>query len=99
MASKCKNSYDQLVGRREAICEVRMDADRITLTLDKVYSKALARIAEEMENMMLCRYTLLERNKLYLMQPDFGMFGNDEEFRTIVSELFNEENYDIIYKD
>lgn len=76
-----------------------MDADRITLLLDKVYPKALARVAEEMESMRLCAYTIIERNKLYLMQPDFGMFGDDEEFRMIVSELFDEENYEIIYKE
>lgn len=76
-----------------------MDADRITLTLDKVYPKALARVAEEMENMRLCAYTLIEGSKLYLMQPDFGLFGDDDEFRSIVAELFDEENYDIIYKE
>ena len=91
--------HDQLVERRESVCEVRMDADRITLTFDKVYPKALARVAEEMENMQLCRYTVIEDNKIFLMQPDCGMFGDDEEFRQIVSELFEEENYGIIYID
>jgi hypothetical protein len=94
-----KPHYDQLVGRRESVCEIRMDADRITLTLDRVYPKALARVAEEMENMQLCRYTVVEDNKIFLMQPDYGMFGDDEEFREIVSELFEEENYGIIYID
>lgn len=93
------NRFDQLIQRRESFCEVRMDADRITLLLDKVYPKAMARVAEEMENMRLCAYTLIEGNKLYLMQPDFGIFGNDDEFRAIVSELFDEENYEIIYKE
>lgn len=93
------NRFDQLIQRRESFCEVRMDADRITLLLDKVYPKAMARVAEGMENMRLCAYTLIEGNKLYLMQPDFGMFGNDDEFRAIVSELFDEENYEIIYKE
>lgn len=94
-----KHSFDQLTQRRESICEVRMDADRITLLLDKVYPKALARVAEEMESMRLCAYTIVEGSKLYLMQPDFGMFGDDDEFRMIVSELFDEENYEIIYKE
>lgn len=91
--------HDQLVERRESVCEIRMDADRITLMFDKVYPKALARVAEEMENMQLCRYTVIEDNKIFLMQPDYGMFGDDEEFRQIVSELFEEENYGIIYID
>ena len=94
-----RTHHDQLVERRESVCEVRMDADRITLTFDKVYPKALARVAEEMENMHLCRYTVVEDNKIFLMQPDYGMFGDDEEFRQIVSELFEEENYGIIYID
>ena len=94
-----KPHYDQLVGRRESVCEIRMDADRITLIFDRVYPKALARVAEEMENMQLCRYTVIEDNKIFLMQPDYGMFGDDEEFRQIVSELFEEENYGIIYID
>lgn len=59
----------------------------------------MARVAEEMENMQLCRYTVIEDNKIFLMQPDYGMFGDDEEFRQIVSELFEEENYGIIYID
>lgn len=94
-----KHTFDQLIQRRESLCEVRMDADRITLTLGKVYPKAMARVAEEMESMRLCAYTIIEVGKLYLMQPDFGMFGGDEEFRMIVSELFDEENYEIIYKE
>ena len=93
------NRFDQLTHRRESLCEVRMDADRIALTFDKVYPKALARVAEEMENIRLCAYTIIEGNKLYLMQPDFGLFAGDDEFRAIVSELFDEENYDIIYKE
>lgn len=93
-----KHTFDQLIQRRESLCEVRMDADRITLTLEKVYPKAMARVAEEMESMRLCAYTIIEGGKLYLMQPDFGMFGGDEEFLCIVKELFNEENYEIIYK-
>ena len=99
MKKYCKTHHDQLVERRESVCEIRMDADRITLTFDKVYPKALARVAEEMENMQLCRYTVIEGNKIFLMQPDYGMFGDDEEFRQIVSELFEEENYGIIYID
>ena len=94
-----KHTFDQLTQRRAALCEVRMDADRITLTLDKVYPKAMARVAEEMESMRLCAYTIIEGGKLYLMHPDFGMFGSDEEFLRIVKELFNEENYEIIYKE
>ena len=92
-----KPHYDQLVGRRESVCEIRMDADRITLTFDRVYPKDLARVADEMEHMQLCRYTVVEDGRVWLMQPDYGMFGDDEEFRSIVSELFEEENYEIIY--
>lgn len=91
--------YDQLVGRRESACEVFMGASHITLCFDKVYPKTLERVAEEMENMRLCRYTVVEGCSVFLMNPDYGMFGDDEEFRNIVSELFEEENYGIIYID
>ena len=91
--------YDQLLARYDTICEVTMDADRIKLELSKIYPKAFARVAEEMENMRLCRYTVIEGKILWLMQPDYGMFTDDDEFRTIVAELFNEENYNIIYKE
>ena len=99
MKKDFKTRHDQLVERRESVCEIRMDADRITLIFDKVYPKALARVAEEMENMQLCRYTLVEDKQVFLMQPDYGMFGDDDEFRDIVSELFEVENYGIIYID
>lgn len=49
--------------------------------------------------MRLCRYTVVEGCSVFLMHPDYGMFGDDEEFRNIVSELFEEENYGIIYID
>lgn len=90
--------YDQLVETRDATCELHLDADRITLRLEKVYSKAILRIGEELERMRICAYSLSEPGKLYLMQPDYGMFGSEEELRIIISELFNEENYEIIYK-
>ena len=94
-----RTHHDQLVERRESVCETYMSASHISLIFDKVYPKALTRVAEEMENMQLCRYTVIEDNKIFLMQPDYGMFGDDEEFRQIVSELFEEENYGIIYID
>lgn len=97
MTRNSRTHHDQLIERREAVCEVRMDADRITLTFDRVYPKALARVGEEMENMQLCRYTVVEAGRIFLMQPDYGIFGDDGEFREIVSELFEEENYGIIY--
>lgn len=99
MTQKIRQKHDQLVARYDAACEVAMDADRIKLTLDRVYPKAFNRIAEEMENMRLCRYTVIEGTTLWLMQPDFGMFADDDEFRTTVAELFDEENYNITYKD
>lgn len=99
MTQKYKHQRDQLIEQREALCEITMDADRIKLKLDRIYPKAFKRIAEEMENMRLCRYTVIEGNTLWLMHPDYGMFSDDDEFRTIVAELFNEENYNIIFKE
>lgn len=99
MTQEYRHKPDQLLTRYDTICEVKMDEDRIKMVLSKVYPKAFARIAEEMENMRLCRYTVIEGTTMWLMQPDYGMFSDDEEFLSIVSELFNEENYNIIYKE
>ena len=94
-----KHKTDQLLTRYDTVCEVTMDADRIKLALDRIYPKAFRRIAEEMENMRICRYTVIEGTALWLMQPDYGMFADDDEFRRIVAELFDEENYNITYKN
>lgn len=94
-----KQKHDQLVARYDAYCEVTMDADRIKLALDRIYPKAFKRIAEEMENMRLCRYTVIEGVTMWLMQPDYGMFADDDEFRRIVAEIFDEENYNITYRN
>ena len=99
MAQKYRLKHDQLVARYDTVCEVAMDADRIKLALDRIYPKAFRRIAEEMENMRICRYTVIEGTTLWLMQPDYGMFADDDEFRRIVAELFDEENYNITYRN
>lgn len=99
MTQRYRQKHDQLVARYDTLCVVTMDADRIKLELDRIYPKAFKRIAEEMENMRLCGYTVIEGTTLWLMQPDYGMFADDDEFRSIVTELFNEENYNITYKD
>ena len=99
MTQKYRQKHDQLVARYDTVCEVTMDADRIKLALDRIYPKAFKRIAEEMENMRLCRYTVIEGATLWLMQPDYGMFADDDEFRRIVEELFDEENYNITYRN
>lgn len=76
-----------------------MDADRIRLEFENIYTTPLKQIADEIENMRLCAFTILEGHTLWLMYPDFGMFGCDEEFRIIISELCDEKNYELIYKD
>ena len=91
--------YDQLIEQRETLCEVTFDADRIKLEFERIYPTPLKHVAEEMENMMLCKCTIVEKNTMWLMQPDYGMFADDDEFCAIVQELFEEENYNIIYKE
>jgi hypothetical protein len=76
-----------------------MDADRIKLALDRIYPKAFRRIAEEIENMRIYRYTVNEGTALWLMQHERKMFADDDEFRRIVAELFDEENYNITYRN
>lgn len=99
MASKYKRQRDQLIERHEASCHIRMDADRIEVSLEGVYPSAVSRVADEMENMRLCAFVIVDESVIYLMHPDYGMFADDDEFRTIVSELFDEENYELIYVD
>lgn len=99
MASKYKRQRDQLVERHEASCHIRMDADRIEVSVENVYPSAISRVADEMENMSLCAWTAVEDGAIYMMHPDYGLFMDDDELRIIISELFDEENYELIYKD
>ena len=89
--------YKSISGIRESVFEMYIREDSIELKFDRMYMKTLYRMAEEMESMMLCRYVDVEEGRLCLMHPDYGLFGNPEEFKGIVSELFEEENYEIIY--
>lgn len=93
------NAYSRKLHRYEAVGTLEVDADRITITLDKGTPALLRRIGDEAENMMLCAFSLSEGDTLYLMQPDFGMFAGDDELVAILTELFDEQNYDIIFKD
>lgn len=89
---------DQLTARHDTLCEVREDADRISLAFDRIYPKALARIGEELETMGLCRWVLEDGRTLYLMQPDFGLFAGHDELLAIVQELCEEVNYNVTFK-
>lgn len=89
---------DQLTLRHDTLCEVREDADRISLAFDRIYPKALKRIGEEVETMGLCRWVLEEEGTLYLMQPDFGLFAGYDELLAIIQELCEEVNYNVTFK-
>lgn len=99
MALKHHKRYAQRFYVQDAVCSVRMDADRIELSVEGVYPISLQHVADELDKMMICAYTLIDGGRIYLMNPDYGMFADDDEFRMIVKELFEEENYNIIYKD
>lgn len=98
MNRRNRKHTDQLTLRHDAVCTVTEDADRISLSFDRIYPKALKRIGEEVENMGLCRWTLEEEGTLYLMQPDFGLFAGYDELLAIIQELCEEVNYNVTFK-
>lgn len=91
--------YAQRFNKQQVMCDITMDADRISLSFGRIYPSPLKRVAEEMENMKLCGYTIVEGTRIWLMHPDFGMFADEVELKSIVSDLLSEENYNIIYKE
>lgn len=99
MKNKHHNQYAQRFTPHQRLCEIRMDADRIEIRTEDCKPKLLHRIADALESEALCAYTIVEDDAIFLMQPDYGMFVSDEAFREIVSELFSEQNYEILYKE
>ena len=96
------NNYSQYRQRfipHQRVCEILMDSDRIELRTQECKPALLKRVADAIENEALCAYTVVEEDVIILMQPDYGMFAADDELRDIVSEIFREHNYEIIYKD
>lgn len=95
--SKHHNQYAQRFIPHQRFCEVRMDSDRIEIRTQDCNPSLLRRVADGLENECLCAYTIVEKDAIYLMQPDYGMFGDDAEFREIVAEMFKEENYEMTF--
>ena len=93
------SKYTRRFDPHHTMCEVQMYADRIKISFGKMYPSALGRIADSLEEMRICEFAIKDETSISLMRPDYGMFGDDEEFREIVSELFEEENYGITYID
>ena len=99
MKNKHHNQYAQRFHPHYRLCEIRFDADRIEIRTEECKPRLLHRIADALEAEALCAYTIVEEDAIYLMQPDYGMFMDEEEFRGIVAELFSEQNFEIVYKD
>ena len=76
-------------------CEISEDDDRIVIVFEKIFPNALKRIADELESMRLCAYTIIEETTLTLMQPDYGLFDCNDELKTILSELAEEVNFEL----
>lgn len=94
-----KDKYKQRFIPHQRICEIQMDADRIEIRTERCLPALLKRVADGLEEESLCAYTIVEEGVIYMMNPDYGMFIDEDEFRTIVSSLFAEQNYEITYKN
>ena len=98
MKEKHHKQYAQRFKPHQRLCEIRMDADRIEIRTQGCSPALLKKVADGLEDEMLCCYAVVEEDVIYLMAPDYGMFIDDNEFQAIVSELFAEQNYELIYK-
>lgn len=98
MQRKGKYLHDQLVMRRQSVCEVSMEGDRIRLDFDRIFPKVVKRVAARMEEEMICPQTSVEGRTIWMLWPDPWMCHGEEELKQAVRELLDEENYDIIYK-
>ena len=79
------------------MCDIQTYADRIKVSFGLMYPTALGRIADSLEEMRICAYTIKDETTIFLMQPDYGMFGDDEELKEIFSELAAEVNYELTF--
>ena len=99
MKNKSHGQYAQRFIPHQRLCEIKFDSNCIELRLEDCKPALLRRVADELETEGLCAYTTINEDTICLMLPDYGMFMDEREFRTIVSELFSEQNYEIIYTD
>lgn len=97
MELKNHNRYQQRFHHYDAACSIRMKDGNILLEFDGASPSAVRHAAEEMENMGLCSWAETDGSTIQLMHPDFGLFADEEELAQIVKDLFEEENYEIIF--
>ena len=74
-----------------------MEDGSILLEFDGASPSAVRHASEEMENIGLCSWAETDGSTIQLMYPDFGLFADEEELAQIVKDLFEEENYEIIF--
>ena len=98
MQRKGKYVHDQLVMRRQSLCWISMEDDRITLTFDKVFPKVVSKVAARMEEEMICPSTETRGKTIWMAWPDSWICLGIEDLKAAVQEMFEEENYEIIYK-
>lgn len=94
-----KNQYLQKFSRQTLVAYILPDADRITLHIEGAGKKLLLHMADECENEMLCQRTAVEDGKLFLLWPDYGICGDDEQLKEYLKELFDVKNIDLIFKN
>ena len=99
IGNKYHSQYTQRFTPHQRLCEIKFDAERIDVRVDNCKPALLRRVADELEAESLCAYTTINEETICLMNPDYGMFMDETEFKAIVSELFSEQNYEITYID
>lgn len=94
-----KNQYAQKFARQTLAAYIYPDAERITLCIDSSSKRLLLRVADECENEMLCSKTVVEADTLFLLWPDYGICGDDKQLKDHLCELFDAENYELVFKN
>lgn len=91
------NKYTRRFEPHHTTCNIQTDENRIEISFERMYPTALGRISDSLEEMRLCAYTIKEETTIFMMQPDYGMFGDEDELKDILSELAAEVNYELTY--
>lgn len=94
-----KKQYDQKFAKQTLVAYIYPDAERITLRIDRSSKRLLLRVADECENEMLCAKTTIEDDTLFLLWPDYGTCGDDKQLKDHLRDLFEAENYELVFKN
>lgn len=94
-----KKQFSQKFAKQTLMAYIYPDAERITLRVDRSCKRVLLRVADECENEMLCAKTAIESDTLFLLWPDYGICGDNKQLKDHLCDLFEAENYELIFKN